>query len=332
VPLLWHCRGIVGIGLVLAPLAWSGDVRGDDLPAAVQPRRFGLPGGVAGIRGWYVWNKFNADDWTAEVSHEGTGEKYKVRVLPWATTYRHLVYGGHPDELLPGERVNLFFAPDRKHQRGFLVHFQDELCQMRGHGHCWEVLTADADGRGFTARILAGKKPLDDKTVSFTQANDATHWRGGKHVKAPTWRQGDRLYLTWSYQDGKRQIHLSADDASLDAVQKVEEARVSKRLADDGLAAQVEAVEEDMARLLIFPTFWAQAGRWKPDQALDIRATAAGFRPAGQAIPAKLLTRKNLGTYSSGATEVSVRLSRPADAAQLRTWMAGKVIRVAAGK
>src|SRR4051794_5350704 len=67
-------------------------LRPEDPASAVHPRRFGLPGGVGVTRGWYVWRAWNPVTWQAEVSSEGTGQKYSVRVLPWVTTYRHLAY------------------------------------------------------------------------------------------------------------------------------------------------------------------------------------------------------------------------------------------------
>src|SRR5207245_1646654 len=114
--------------------------------ADVHPRKFGQPAGVGPTRGWYIWESWDPKTWRAAVSNEASGEKYAVRVLPWATTYRHLVYGAQPDSLLPGERVNLFFSPDQNHPRGYLVHFQDEIGQMKGHGHAWQVLSSDAKG------------------------------------------------------------------------------------------------------------------------------------------------------------------------------------------
>src|SRR5439155_19895282 len=127
--------------------------------AAVHPRKFGLPGGIGSIRGWYIWEKWDPNSAVAVVRHETKGDRYEVRVLPWTTSYRRLVYGSRPGVLLPGERVNLFFAPDERHERGYLVHFQDEIGQMKGHGHAWQLLAAD--GTGFTARVMAGDKPVD---------------------------------------------------------------------------------------------------------------------------------------------------------------------------
>jgi lysophospholipase L1-like esterase len=308
---------------VLAP-----ERKPEDPAAAVQPRRFGFPGGVGATRGWYVWHEFDRATWIAKVSHETTGEKYAVRVLPWATTYRHLVYGAHPDELLTGERVNLFFSPDEKQQRGFLVHFQDELCQMKGHGHSWEVVVARGDGRELTARVMAGSKPLDDKTLSFQVAAQSRHWREGKPAELPQFRKGDRLYMTWTYRDGQRIVHMTADDASLDALKKIEQERVAGRLAKEGLGAHIEAVKDDKVQLLVFPTYWSQAGQWKQGQSLEIRASTEGFRPTGDPIKGKLTFRKNLGTYGSGDTEIHVSLDDAADAKRLATWVGDKIVRV----
>ena len=79
---------------------------------------------------------------------------------------------------------------------------------------------------------------------------------------------------------------------------------------------------------LIFPTFWAQAGQWKDGYEVAIRAATPAQRPTGAPIAATLLTRKNLGTYGSGAIEVTVRLARPEDTARLKSWLGGKVVRV----
>jgi hypothetical protein len=337
-----HCSRFLSLALLVVAIAslsamyesaGSGEglkpVRPEDPASPVHPRKFGFPGGVGPTRGWYVWHKFDADQWTAEVSHEATGEKYRVRVLPWATTYRHLAYGAHPDELHPGERVNLFFAPEGKVQRAYLVHFQDELCQMKGHGHVWEIQSVNADGKQFAARVIVGEKSLDNsKPAAFRLGTEARHWRGGKQTDAVALQKGERLYMTWVYRDGGRVVLLTADDTSLDAVKKREQEVVTARLATDGLGAHVEAVEDDVVRLLIFPTYWSQSGQWKDGQEFLIRATTASLRPAGTGIPAKLLTRKNLGTYGSGATEISVRLTRPDDAAQVRQWLGAKVVRV----
>src|SRR6476619_1609372 len=61
---------------------------------------------------------------------------------------------------------------------------------------------------------------------------------------------------------------------------------------------------------------------WAPF--LFILRDPAEFSP----VAARLLTRKNLGTYGSGATEITIRLTRPGDAAQVSAWLGGKVIRV----
>jgi gluconolactonase len=331
-PAVFRCRvGVPGFrghpGKAMKPVRLL-PVAPEELASPLHPRRFGHPGGVGPTRGWYVWHRFDPDKWTAEVSHEGTGTRYSVRVLPWATTYRYLVYGAHPQELLPGERVNLFFAPDEKQTRGYLVHFQDELCQMKGHGHVWEVRSVAAEGREFTARVLAGDKPLDDKVLSFRLDANGRHWRGGKAVENPQLRPGERLYLTWAYREGQRLVLLTVDEASLDALKRVEQETVARRFGAEGLAAHVEAIEGEVVHLLVFPTYWSQAAQWQEGQALTLRATTADLRPTGEALPAKLLTRKNLGTYGSGATEVSVRLSRPAPAPPGKALAAGMVVRV----
>ena len=99
---------------------------------AVHPRKFGAPGLIGRSRGWWVWKKWNPETWEAEVTPDPPGEVVRVRVLPWATTYRHLAYGARFDQLVPGEKMNMFFDPDENHRRGYVVHFQDEISQMKG--------------------------------------------------------------------------------------------------------------------------------------------------------------------------------------------------------
>jgi hypothetical protein len=86
-------------------------------------------------------------------------------VLPWATTYRHVYHDAHVEELLPGERVNCFFIPDGEKRRGWLVHYQDEMCQMQGHGHAWVIQSVQPGGRAFTHRsspaTRCSRKPRD---------------------------------------------------------------------------------------------------------------------------------------------------------------------------
>jgi hypothetical protein len=199
---------------------------------------------------------------------------------------------------------------------------------MKGHGHVWEVRSVAAEGREFTARVLAGDKPLDDKVLSFRLDAKGRHWRGGKTIENPLLRPGERLYLTWAYRDERRLVLLTVDEASLDALKQVEQEAVAKRLAAEGLAAHVEAVEGEVVHLLVFPTYWYQAAQWKEDQALTLRATTADLRPSGEPLLAKLLSRKNLGTYGSGATDVQVRLSQPTSAPVVKPLAAGMVIRV----
>lgn len=301
-----------------------------DPASPLHPRKFGLPGGIGVTRGWYFWRKFDAATWTAEVEHEATGEINTVKVLPWATTYRHMVYGAHVDELLPGERVNLFFNPDGDKRRGYLVHYQDELCQMKGHGHAWVLREVAADGRHFTAQVFAGEKVFEEKPREFELATDASHWRGGQRVNDAKLSPAERLYFTWTKRAERRVVTLTSDDASLDAVKKEEMARVSARLEREGLAGFVESVADGKANLVIFSTYWFQANQWKPGQTVKVFASKNSAEPVGTGVEAELLTRKNLGTYGSGATDAVLRLRNIADSPRMQSWTGGQVVRVKA--
>src|SRR5262249_30743921 len=153
-------------------------VKAFQLRVAVHPRQFGAPGGgVGATRGWYIWHRFDPETWEADVSHDPPKEMYKVRILPWAATYRLLNYGTRPDQLLPGERVNIFFNPDERHSRGYVVHFQDELCQMKGHGRVWQI--RKIKGEEFSAQAMAGDKPLEERPRDFVIAKTCASWQRG---------------------------------------------------------------------------------------------------------------------------------------------------------
>jgi len=287
-------------------------LRPEDPESPVHPRKFGAPGGVGITRGWYVWRAWNPQTGLAEVSNEASGDKYTVRVLPWMTTYRHLAYGASPDDLLPGERVNLFFNPDGEVKRAYLVHYQDEIGQMKGHNHAWQVEEVASGGRGFTARVMHGDKIFDPNLGTFELDAACRLWRDGKIAAEPGLAKGERLFLTWCYDGTRRVVKLMSDAASLHALQAEGKKRVEERNAREGLGAFVEASN----RLLIFSTHWAQAAAIKPGQNLRLKL-------GGDSFEVKVVSRKNLGAYGSGPNEIVIE-----EAAQLQGWLGGKVVRV----
>jgi hypothetical protein len=306
------------LGLVLLVAALQ-SVPPEDPASAVHPRKFGAPGGVGETRGWYLWHSFDAEKWTAEVSREQGGERTTVRVLPWLTSYRQLAYPGHPDELRAGERVNLFFNPEGAVKRAYLVHFQDEIGQMKGHGHFWQV--EETAGRGFKARGMAGEKPLDPAAFDFELDPAAVCWRGGKVVADAGLAKDDHLYLSWCAESGKRVVKLLADAASLDAIKAEAEKRSRERAAREGLAGFVEGPTQ----LLVFPAYWSLTGGLKAGQKVRVSATDAAYKASGSAIEATVVSRKNVGAYGSGCTEVVIE-GAPADV--LKSWTGGKVVRI----
>jgi hypothetical protein len=236
-------------------------------PEALHPAKFGSPGGIGETRGWYYWRAYDAKAGTADVENESNGERCTVKVLPWGTSYRHLTYPGFHDELLPGERVNLFFSPEGGVKRAWLVHFQDEIGQMKGHGKIWKVESATS--AGFRA--------------------DALDFEFAPGV-ARELKPGDGVYLRWCKDGTRRVVHTVVDEAGLAALKAAAEKRVAERVARDGLGALGEE-----GRILIYPGDWSPARAIKPGMSIRI-----GDRPA------KVVAAKNLGTYGSGATELKV--------------------------
>ena len=293
--------------------------------AAVKPpgpRDFASPGGVGPSRGWYIWQKFDPETWQVEVRREASGESWKAQVLPYASTYRYLAYGARPDELLPGERVNLFFAPDAKSKWGYVCHFQDELSQMQGHNHAWQVRSIRDDGHAFTASLWMGnEKKLADEELRFAIDPKCAKWLGGKQVDEFPLHVDQRLYMTWTLHDDQRTVALIADDASFDAIKAQEQKHIAEQMASEGVAGQIDTSDGTSVNLLVYSTYWAQMGlSFKPGQTVQLRATEKGFRPAGEAVEAKLVSAKTGGTYGSGPTDVVLELQRAEDGTLVKSW------------
>lgn len=324
-------RGRILIALGMACIAAAQEppaMRPEDPESPVHPRKFGQPGGIGVTRGWYVWRVWNPETGQAEVSNEQSGEKYTVRVLPWMTTYRHLVYGASPDDLLPGERVNLFFNPEGPVKRAYLVHYQDEIGQMKGHNHAWQVEEVAAGGRGFAARVMNGDKVFDPALATFELDPAARIWRAGKTVDDPAFSKGERLYLTWCYDGARRVVKTASDAASLPSIQAESQNRVQGRIAREGMGGFVESVDEDKVHLLVFSTWWAQAGAVKAGQTLRVKGTDGANRAAGEGVDLRVVSRKNLGAYGSGPNEIVFDGLTEPKAEALKRWLGGKVVRV----
>ncbi len=296
---------------------------------AVNPRQFGAPGSGVGVsRGWFIWQRFDPQTWEAEVSREDLSETWKVRVLPWCTTYRYLNYGVRPDQLLAGERVNMFFNPDGQQRRGYLVHFQDEICQMKGHGHYWQV--HGIEGQQFTARVMAGDKVFEETPRSFVLAPDCRVWRKGQQVSSASLAINERIYLTWRQQGQERVVVLVCDDASLDAIKQREADRLQREIAAEGIAGRLESIDGKQAHLMVFGTHWSQAGQLKVAQKVRVVAAGAGHRPQGESITATLSFRKNRGQYGSGVSDMLLDVADDTAAERLRGLLDVPLVRLIA--
>ncbi len=297
---------------------------------AVHPRKFGAPGMIGRSRGWWVWKKWNPETWEAEVTPDPPGEVIRVRVLPWATTYRHLAYGARFDQLVPGEKMNMFFDPDENHRRGYVVHFQDEISQMKGHGHFWKIFTF-TDPKTFVAQVYAGEKPLEEKKHSFEIDPACQNWSAGKLVNRMPLKPNDHVYMTWVYRDNRRVVLLLADDASLETLKELETKRINGEIAAEGLAGQTETIEKDQVQFMVYSSYWAQSGKLQPNQTVTIATTGPGYRPTDVRFAGKVISQKNRGVYGSGVNDVMLQLDKPEDAVKV-SELEGQVLRLIPGK
>jgi hypothetical protein len=262
------------------------------------------------------------------VSKESSQEIWKVRVLPWCSTYRYLNYGVRPDQLLPGERVNIFFDPDEKERHGYIDHFQDEICQTIGHGHYWQIRKADKDGGHFTAIVMAGDKVFDPIEHDFVIDAHCAKWNNGKLAEHVALAENDHVYLTWCLREGKRVVMLLSDRASIDAIENQEADRLALEVAAVGLGGQLQTVDGDTVHLMISSTHWAQASHLKPGDVVRIAPSGKGYLPQGSGVEAKVTFRKNRGTYGSGVSDMLLELSHHEDAGEIRKWLGGQGVRL----
>jgi hypothetical protein len=317
---------VLVMGLVLLGSATAAP-QAEEKPPPPSPKDYAAPGGVGPSRGWFVWHRWDADTWEAEISRDPPGETWKVRVLPWCTTYRFLVYGARPDELRPGERVNLFLAPDEKRKHAYVCHFQDELSQMQGHNHRWQVASVADGDRQFKAALYQGnEKKLEKDELSFELDEKCRILHEGKVVEKFPYKAGDRLLLNWVYRKDRRVVLLVSDDAGVKVLQEEEKARVAKEVAAEGMAAHVEEVDGGRVQLTVFATYWAQARDFKAGQAVNLRGTDKGLRPAGEAVTAKVVSVKPTGPYSSGPPDVKLELKQAGDARQAQAWQRDRAV------
>ena len=282
----------------------------------IHPRKFGVPGGIGTTRGWYIWKSFDPETMIANVTRESSDEIIKTKVLPWATTYRYLVYGASPADLLPGERVNLFFNADENHPRGYLVHYQDELCQMKGHNHIWEITEDSLDGKTFKARVIADKKPLDNNIADFNIDPACKKWNAGKLVDTIALKKGNTFYLTWCMKEKQKVVMQIVDEASLEEIKARQSALINSRLAKDGLKGYIDAVDGKKVSFTVYSTYWSQANQLKPGQLVQILSLSEKGK-VPQSIVLKVISQKNRGTYGSGFNEVILETTKDSDSAIL---------------
>lgn len=298
----------------------------------VNPRQFGPADSKIGTsRGWYILKSFDPETREAEIipdrpQETGTPEVFRARMLPWATTYRHLTYGAGSEGLLPGERVNIFFNPDESHRRGYLVHFQDEICQMKGHYHAWKI-EKTSDG-GFSARVFAGDKPTGEPVREFTFDPKCRYWSKGKLVERSAAAVGDRVLMTWCVEGDKNVVKLLTDDASLDAVKAIETERLAKKIAAEGFMGRLESLDGDQAHFMVFSDHWLQAQQLKEATKVRLGAADKALHPTGPTVEATVTYRKNRGTYGSGVTDLLLKVSESANTTTLKRLLDAKVARI----
>ena len=193
-----------------------------------------------------------------------------------------------PDRLLPGERVNIFFDPDEKERHGYVDHFQDEICQMIGHGHYWQIRKADKDGMHFTAVVMAGDKVFDPIEHEFAVDPRCAKWASGKLVEQKPLAENDHVYLTWCQRGDQRIVILLSDRVSIDTIKKTESDRMAAEFTALGIPGQLQSIDAGSVHFMAFSTGWSQASQIKQGDTVRLTATGKGYLPEGKGIEGKV--------------------------------------------
>ena len=134
---------------------------------------------------------------------------------------------------------------------------------------------------------------------------------------------GSKIYLTWVLRGQQRVAMLMTDDASLDKIKEEESFRVAKEISAEGIAGHVEMVDGDTVHLLVFSTYWQQAGKLTLGMPGNLTVTGKGFHSQGEPIAVRVISQKNRGTYGSGVNDMLLRLDRPEDVERSKAGRSG---------
>src|SRR5262249_5845777 len=87
-----------------------------------------------------------------------------------------------------------------------------------------------------------------------------------------------------------------------------------------------QSVDGASVHVMIFATYWSQAGALKQGQPVRLSASGPGYVPTGATVAAKVDIRKNRGAYGSGVSDILLELSNLGDAGKLRVWLSPETI------
>ncbi len=234
---------------------------------------------------------------TGAFRNESNDEVMSFTVLPYAELLHHAAFGDLQDFKI-GERAIFRLHENAEGKWVWLTYIQDEMNFLNGHKEYYWVDSVDAaKGEIEFTQANADKSFVRGKGLILETDAQTRYWKNGLPVKFTDIRVGDKL-RTKSHGIGKGKHHrcweVFLDDASLEKVQKEQQAVHSKRLAEEGWPGYVDASTPNEVRLTLFLEGRELAKELKAGRAVRIAAAGAD-RKAGQEIEGTLKAHRPAG-------------------------------------
>lgn len=193
---------------------------------------------------------------TGTFRNESTDEVMPFVVMPYAELLHHATLGDLQDYRV-GERAIFRLHPNAEGKWIWLTYIQDEMNFLNGHKEYYHVDEINAAG----GQLICTDANLDKSYVREpgikieTDAN-TRFWKNGEPASFGDIKVGDAL-RTKTHGIGKGKVRVAwevfLDEASLQKFQ-AEQIEVHKqRIAAEGLPAYVDAREEKVLKLTLFP-------------------------------------------------------------------------------
>lgn len=245
---------------------------------------------------------------TGTFRKEGTDEVMHFTVLPYAELLHHAAFGDL-DDFRVSERAIFRLHRNDQGQWVWLTYIQDEMNMLNGHKEYFYVDRIDpAKGQIEYTQANFDKSYVRAKNLILETDAQTHFWKNGEPATFGDIHVGDKIRAK-THGIGAGVHHVAwdvfLDDASLQKLQKEQQAAHAARMAKEGLPGYVDAVSPSTLALTLFWEAREQAKELKAGQSVKV-APAGIDRVAGAPIEAKIDSVKPEGP----TTKVTLTLAQ----------------------